>query len=59
MIYNEYTHRPYSLSNMLFLGGRVGCFQTPVVRAKAYDTFALDTYPTGTNAIVAVISYTV
>lgn len=32
--------------------------QTPLVRAKAYDTFALDTYPTGTNAIVAVISYT-
>jgi DNA-directed RNA polymerase I subunit RPA2 len=33
--------------------------QTPLVRSKAYDNFALDTYPTGTNAIVAVISYTV
>ena len=32
--------------------------QTPIVRSKSYDHFLLDTYPTGTNAIVAVISYT-
>lgn len=33
--------------------------QTPLVRCRAYDEYNMDTYPTGTNAIVAVISYTV
>eukprot|EP00052_Salpingoeca_macrocollata_P006824 m.56116 g.56116 ORF g.56116 m.56116 type:complete len:1133 (+) comp15675_c0_seq1:93-3491(+) len=32
--------------------------QTPLVRPKAYDEYQMDNYPTGTNAIVAVISYT-
>lgn len=32
--------------------------QTPMVRTKAYDDSGFDTYPLGTNAIVAVISYT-
>nr|ALK02054.1 RNA polymerase I second largest subunit [Starmerella bombicola] len=32
--------------------------QSPVVRAGLYDQYGLDEYPNGTNAIVAVISYT-
>eukprot|EP00040_Diaphanoeca_grandis_P032793 m.199573 g.199573 ORF g.199573 m.199573 type:complete len:1144 (-) comp32739_c0_seq2:126-3557(-) len=32
--------------------------QSPMVRPKAYDDYNFDTYPLGTNAIVAVISYT-
>jgi len=33
--------------------------QTPLVRPRKYDEFDMDNYPLGTNAIVAVISYTV
>ena len=33
--------------------------QTPMVRPWKYDHFNIDNYPLGTNAIVAVISYTV
>ena len=33
--------------------------QSPVVRPAAYDIYGVDDYPLGTNAIVAVISYTV
>ncbi|KAH9510873.1 DNA-directed RNA polymerase I subunit RPA2 [Dermatophagoides farinae] len=32
--------------------------QSPLVRTSAYDHYALDNYPLGTNAVVAVISYT-
>lgn len=32
--------------------------QTPMVRPEAYDDFEGDNYPTGTNAVVCVISYT-
>jgi DNA-directed RNA polymerase I subunit RPA2 len=32
--------------------------QSPIVRNKLYDHFKLDDYPIGTNAIVAVVSYT-
>ncbi|KAF5097595.1 hypothetical protein D0Z00_002353 [Geotrichum galactomycetum] len=32
--------------------------QSPVVRAKLYDEYGLDSFPNGTNAVVAVISYT-
>ncbi|KAG9484200.1 hypothetical protein GDO78_009880 [Eleutherodactylus coqui] len=32
--------------------------QTPLVRPAMYDYFDMDNYPIGTNAIVAVISYT-
>lgn len=32
--------------------------QSPLVRTSAYDHYELDNYPLGTNAIVAVISYT-
>lgn len=33
--------------------------QTPLVRTRFYDECHLDNYPLGTNAIVAVIAYTV
>jgi DNA-directed RNA polymerase I subunit RPA2 len=32
--------------------------QTPIVRTKTYEKFGVDEYPTGCNAVVAVISYT-
>jgi DNA-directed RNA polymerase I subunit RPA2 len=32
--------------------------QTPVVRPVLHNTYAMDAFPNGTNAIVAVISYT-
>lgn len=32
--------------------------QTPIVRPKLHDKYGMDGYPNGTNAIVAVISYT-
>lgn len=31
--------------------------QSPMVRPSMYDHYNLDNYPSGTNAIVAVISY--
>ena len=32
--------------------------QSPIVRNRSYDEYALDEYPNGANAVVAVISYT-
>lgn len=32
--------------------------QSPLVRPRMYDYYDMDNYPIGTNAIVAVISYT-
>ena len=32
--------------------------QTPMVRPPLYNTYGLDNFPNGTNAVVAVISYT-
>ncbi|PRT52999.1 hypothetical protein B9G98_00619 [Wickerhamiella sorbophila] len=32
--------------------------QSPIVKAKLYDEYGLDEFPNGTNAVVAVISYT-
>ncbi|KAF9238805.1 hypothetical protein BU15DRAFT_88248 [Melanogaster broomeanus] len=32
--------------------------QSPVVRPRLHNTYAMDAFPNGTNAIVAVISYT-
>lgn len=32
--------------------------QSPLVRPRMYDHYDMDNYPIGTNAIVAVISYT-
>lgn len=37
---------------------RVQSPQTPVVRPALHDTYGFDSFPNGTNAIVAVISYT-
>lgn len=32
--------------------------QSPIVRAGLYDEYGMDSFPNGTNAVVAVISYT-
>jgi DNA-directed RNA polymerase I subunit RPA2 len=32
--------------------------QSPVVRPRLHNTYAMDSFPNGTNAVVAVISYT-
>lgn len=32
--------------------------QSPLVRPKLHNTYAMDAFPNGTNAVVAVISYT-
>lgn len=32
--------------------------QSPVVRPELYNTYGMDSFPNGTNAVVAVISYT-
>ncbi|XP_013402434.1 DNA-directed RNA polymerase I subunit RPA2 [Lingula anatina] len=37
---------------------RLQTVQSPIVRNKMYDYYGMDNYPMGTNAIVAVISYT-
>eukprot|EP00834_Sanchytrium_tribonematis_P006615 NODE_504_length_6695_cov_1.218163.p1 type:complete len:1130 gc:universal NODE_504_length_6695_cov_1.218163:2793-6182(+) len=37
---------------------RLNTGQSPIVRPKMYDAYGLDDYPQGTNAVVAVISYT-
>ena len=36
----------------------LNCGQAPLVRSGMYDNYKLDDYPNGTNAVVAVISYT-
>ena len=38
---------------------RIQTPQSPLVRPAAYDHYDMDNYPIGTNAVVAVISYTV
>ena len=38
---------------------RIQTPQSPVVRPVLYDHYAMDNYPLGTNAVVAVMSYTV
>ena len=32
--------------------------QSPIVRTKTYSKYCVDEYPSGTNAIVAVLAYT-
>ena len=32
--------------------------QSPIVRTSNYTRFGMDEYPLGTNAVIAVISYT-
>jgi DNA-directed RNA polymerase beta subunit len=38
---------------------RIQTPQTPMVRPGMHDYYDIDNYPMGTNAVVAVISYTV
>ncbi len=37
---------------------RISFPQSPILKTKTYDHYRFDDYPLGTNAIVAVISYT-
>lgn len=46
----------YRADNKLY---RIQTPQSPMVRPDIYDNYEMDNYPLGTNAIVAVISYTV
>ena len=46
----------YRSDNKLY---RIQTPQTPMVRPGMHDYYDIDNYPMGTNAIVAVISYTV
>lgn len=46
---------PYRTDNKLY---RLHTGQTPLVRPKLHDTYGMDLYPNGANAVVAVISYT-
>lgn len=50
--YHAFIHRT---DNKVF---RIQNPQSPIVRNKTYERFGVDEYPTGTNAVVAVISYT-
>lgn len=45
----------YRTDNKLY---RLQSGQTPVVRAPLHNTYGFDNFPNGTNAVVAVISYT-
>ncbi|XP_065889347.1 DNA-directed RNA polymerase I subunit RPA2-like [Dysidea avara] len=45
----------YRMDNKLY---KLQTPQTPMVRPWKYDHYGIDNYPLGTNAIVAVISYT-
>jgi DNA-directed RNA polymerase I subunit RPA2 len=46
---------PYRTDNKLY---RLMTGQTPVVRPEIHSDYGMDMYPNGTNAVVAVISYT-
>ncbi|KAG8865412.1 hypothetical protein FRB96_000302 [Tulasnella sp. 330] len=37
---------------------RLQCGQTPIVRPDVHNLYGMDSFPNGTNAVVAVISYT-
>jgi len=45
----------YRTDNKLY---RLQTGQTPIVRPPLYNTYGLDNFPNGVNAVVAVISYT-
>lgn len=47
---------PYRMDFKMY---RLQTPQAPIVRTSTYDFYGIDDYPLGTNAIVAVISYTV
>jgi hypothetical protein len=46
---------PYRFDNKLY---RIQSPQSPIVRPKLHEKYNMDEYPNGTNAVVAVISYT-
>jgi DNA-directed RNA polymerase I subunit RPA2 len=46
----------YRADNKLY---RINFPQSPFVKTKLYDHMHIDDYPMGTNAIVAVVSYSV
>ncbi|CAI7842704.1 unnamed protein product [Closterium sp. NIES-53] len=46
---------PFRNDNKLY---RLQTPQTPIARTAAYDDYAMDHYPTGANAVVAVLAYT-
>ncbi|KAJ2315227.1 hypothetical protein IWW52_000373 [Coemansia sp. RSA 2704] len=46
---------PFRTDNKLY---RLQTGQTPICRPRIYDDYGVDNYPNGTNAVVAVISYT-
>ncbi|PYH41453.1 DNA-directed RNA polymerase I core subunit RPA135 [Aspergillus saccharolyticus JOP 1030-1] len=45
----------YRTDNKLY---RLQTGQTPIVRSPLYNAYGLDNFPNGTNAVVAIISYT-
>lgn len=49
------TNLPHRTDNKLY---RIQTPQTPIVRPALHDTYGFDSFPNGTNAVVAVISYT-
>jgi len=46
---------PYRTDNKMY---RIITPQSPIVKPALYNDYSMDNYPNGTNAIVAVISYT-
>lgn len=50
-----YHAHPYRVDNKVF---RIQSPQSPLVRNDIYERYKQDEYPLGTNAVVAVISYT-
>lgn len=50
--YHNFRHR---WDNKIY---RLNTPQSPIVRTVGQDKFSVDDFPTGTNAVVAVISYT-
>ncbi len=50
-----YHNHPYRSDNKVY---RLTYPQLPIVRTKAYEDYDFDLFPSGTNAVVAVISYT-
>nr|WCZ58370.1 RNA polymerase I subunit RPA135 [Paratrimastix eleionoma] len=50
-----FLNAPYRWDNKVY---KIQTPQWPIARTKAQDEYGMDEYPTGTNACVAVISYT-
>merc|ERR1712232_606617 len=50
-----YHNHPYRSDNKVY---KIWCPQSPLVKTEMYNAADMDTHPQGTNAIVAVITYT-